>query len=205
MDYLKHSKKFEAQNWSRLSQNSHRIIKFLLPFSVFSALIPFLPLLVQSLKPFFMQFHGYTNDKTYMFLVCNGLLVFIVKNSGLIDGSKPSANQSKELYTENPESGRAEMKVLESEKPIKVLPENHIEIECPDEDKSWVISEEQDDGDDGVLDVEEEHEDENDAVETEELNKKCEDFIRKMKAAFCSEPRFAHNSNSDYQKALSGC
>jgi hypothetical protein len=45
--------------------------------------------------------------------------------------------------------------------------------------------------------------DEND--ETEELNKKCEDFIKKMKAAFCSDSRAENSSYFDYnqnQKSL---
>ncbi|KAI4357957.1 hypothetical protein L6164_001869 [Bauhinia variegata] len=170
----------------RVAHDSYRMIMFLVSVSSFS-------LLLQSLKPFLVQLFSYTIGKSYMFLLCNGLVVFIVKNSGLVDGSSPTANQSKEPAVDNPEFCRSELKVLESKAPI--LRENGVKIEHPDEEeekKSVIVGEE-----DGVSEKQEGDEDErnefliidegeHDEEETEELNKKCEDFIRKMKKAFAN-------------------
>ncbi|KAI4305634.1 hypothetical protein L6164_028990 [Bauhinia variegata] len=240
MDFSKHSE-FEAEKWCRLSHNSHRIIKVLLSFSLFSILIWGRPLFLQSLEPFLVQLDSYIIGKNYLFLLCNGILVLIAKSSGLINGSSsPSSNHGKELYIENPESSREELKVSESEERheeiewleedkclIKVeehgeelknafmiigeyeldaeepvFRENNVGIEYPEEViKSLVMVGGKDD-DDGVSEEECKNgtmviwENELDEEEAEELNEKCEAFIRKMKTSFCSERRF------DYQNAL---
>ncbi|KAI4314041.1 hypothetical protein L6164_026984 [Bauhinia variegata] len=161
MDYLKHTK---------LSHGSSGIIKFLLSISLFSFLLQFS-------KPFLVQLSSYSIAKSYMFLLCNGLVGFIVKSSGLIDGFSPTHNQSKEPAVDNPESGRSELKVSDK---------NGVKTEYPEEEKE---------GKKLVTEGEEEEEEErngflisgegdHDEEMTEELNKKCEDFIRKMKEAF---------------------
>lgn len=78
-----------------------------------------------------------------------------------------------------------------------------MEMENPEaEEKCAKIAEEEEDGFSDTKEGAEEKgsyslviidEDENDEEETEELNKKFEDFIRKMKEAFCSEPRADYN------------
>lgn len=128
-----------------------------------------------------------------MFLLCNGLLVFIAMNSGLVNASSPTTHQStEEVAVNNETSSHLEFHVSET----AVADENVMEIESPQEkeeslkivEQENVISDTQEDEEEGnalvIID-----EDEHGAEDTEELNKKCEDFIRKMKAAFCSEPR----------------
>ncbi|BAT80477.1 hypothetical protein VIGAN_03006200 [Vigna angularis var. angularis] len=45
--------------------------------------------ITMSLKPFLMQFFSYMVEKSYMFLLCNGLLAVIAMNSGLVSSSSP--------------------------------------------------------------------------------------------------------------------
>ena len=147
-----------------------------------------------------------------MFLLCNGLLVFIVKNSGLIHGSSsPTAYQTDEIVKNNVgASGKSESKAVKITEPV--AGENGKGIEFPvEEEKSLVTVEQKED----ILNSEEKgeegegegkeimiiYEDELVVEEAEELNKKCEDFIRKMKAAFCSEPR-TYNYEFDHRTAI---
>ncbi|KAE8099975.1 hypothetical protein FH972_017914 [Carpinus fangiana] len=71
--------------------NPNKAIRFFLSFSVLSITFSFLSFLIHSfhvhISTFPMKLFSYTVDKDYTFLLCNGLLVFIVKNSGLVGKS----------------------------------------------------------------------------------------------------------------------
>ena len=212
MEHLKRSNP-EAQNQFSLYQNSKRIIKFLLLFSLFSVLLSSLPLLLHSLNAFLVKLCSYSILKNYLFLLCNGLLVFIAKNSGLIHGSpSPTTHQTEEIVKNNVGASRKsesrEVKITEPS-----TGENGKETEFPvEEEKSLVTVEQKEE----IINSEEKSEevegegkqimiiDEDQHAaeeETEELNKKCEDFIRKMKAAFCSEPKI-YNYEFDRRTAI---
>ncbi|XP_061344162.1 uncharacterized protein LOC133290114 [Gastrolobium bilobum] len=212
MDYFNHPNP-KAHN-QLLSHNSKRLMKFLLSFSLFCVLFSLLPLILQYLKPFLMQFFSYTIGKSHMFLLCNGLLAFIAMNSGLINAFSPTTHQSIECAVDNEKSSRLEFNVSEIAAPI--AGENVLEIESPqEEEKSSMIEEQEnilsvsdtqeDDEEEGnalmIID-EDEQEHELGADDTEELNKKFEDFIKKMKAGFCSEPRDEISSYFDNQKSM---
>ncbi|KAK7258317.1 hypothetical protein RIF29_23890 [Crotalaria pallida] len=151
-----------------------------------------------------------------MFLLCNGLLVFIAMNSGLINTPSSSTSittkEEKEVafvYNINRSSSQLE----ELNAPEIATPLAHetvvMEIESPtpqDEEKSLEIAEQEslavlgtelEDGDEDeanalmIIDEDVHHSTE----DIEELNKKCEDFIRKMKAAIWSEPRAVYFDN----------
>ncbi|KAL3332658.1 hypothetical protein AABB24_032956 [Solanum stoloniferum] len=67
-------------------------MKILLPVSVFSLVFCQSYLLLPSLFNSFNEFSSYfsiqlftySSERNYIFLLCNGILVFIIKNSGLI-------------------------------------------------------------------------------------------------------------------------
>ncbi|WJX65116.1 hypothetical protein P8452_49813 [Trifolium repens] len=178
---------------------SYNKLKFLLSFSFFFLLFSLFPLLSQSLKPFLMQFFGYTIDKSYMFLLCNTLLAFIALYSSLFNTSSSITPESMYAF-ESEKINRFEYYISEITEPIMEIESSQKE----EEEKSLMIVEEPE----NIVIEEEEGNalmiiDEND--ETEELNKKCEDFIKKMKAAFCSDSRAENSSYFDYnqnQKSL---
>jgi hypothetical protein len=70
------------------SQQSHQILPLFLSliYHVFISLFPIHSFHVH-ISTFPLKLLSYTVDKNYMFLLCNGLLVFIVKNSGLVGKS----------------------------------------------------------------------------------------------------------------------
>ncbi|RDY10363.1 hypothetical protein CR513_05124, partial [Mucuna pruriens] len=173
--YLKHPNS-KVRN-ELLSHSSKRSIKFFL-------------------KPFLMQFFSYTYiiEKSYMFLLCNGLLILIAMNSGLIDVSSPSTtHQSMARAVHMETSIRSE-----SKEPDIAAEETASPQEQEEEEESIVIVEQE-----SVLSVSDTQEEEENALaiidededDTEELNKKCEDFIKKMKATFSF-------NNLDNQKLL---
>ncbi|XP_045830620.1 uncharacterized protein LOC123921930 [Trifolium pratense] len=193
---------------------SYNNLKFLLSFSFFFLLFSLFPLLSQSLKPFLMQFFSYNIDKSYMFLLCNTLLAFIALYSSLFNN-----NTSSSITPESEKINRFEYYISESEITEPIVDDNIMVSESPqkeeeekslmivEEPESVVIEEEEDDDDDDG-----DHYEEGNALmiidgddETEELNKKCEDFIKKMKAVFCSDSRAENSSYFDYyqnQKSL---
>jgi hypothetical protein len=152
--------------------------KLLAPVCFFSVIFSY-----SSLLPFisnFMQFPSFNIDKNYVFLLCNGILVLIVKNS-VLKISDSHLDSSANLYGEqNKKSGYSPHKLVEvSEitKPALVAEEKVVvEVEEVREDEQ---------GGHGIIVVDEDEEEEEEEVigllSTEELNKKCDDFIRKMK------------------------
>lgn len=178
--------------------------KCLFSFSLFFIMFSLLPLLLQTLKPLLMQFFSYIIEKSYMFLLCNGLLVFIAMYSALTSPRSYTHDEDIEYVVEKSNN------VSESDFAVApVFCENVMEFESPkeeeEEEKSMMIymeaenvvsdAKEDEEGNENalvttIIDDEDEHEESaDDTTTTEELNKKCEDFIKKMKAKFCSERR----------------
>lgn len=179
---------------STLSKFSHKSFiikmatKFLLPVSIFSIIVSHSSLMSFTLK----FFSGYSIDKNYMFLLCNGILVFIVKNSGVIN--KPPEEKETDLV-----NAKNAIKEKESEQQVVKLSGEKVnkQAEEAQEAEQWscvVVAEEnvmpaaQDDGDEEAQEQEYEvlitDEDEEGGIgllSTDELNKKCDEFIRKMK------------------------
>ncbi|XP_021629555.2 uncharacterized protein LOC110627512 [Manihot esculenta] len=116
-------------------------------------------LLYSSLLPFIfnlMQFFSSNIGKNYMFLLCNGILVFIVKNSGLVGSSHQDINP-----INNGENLQKQLETVSAEEQVhEIADKSLVMVEGVDEDD--------DDEEIGLPNV-------------EELNKKCDDFIRNMK------------------------
>lgn len=177
-----------------LSKFSHKSFfikmatKFLLPVSIFSIAVSYSSLISAALK----LFSGYSIDKNYMFLLCNGILVFIVKNSGVINKSP----EEKETDLVNAKNA---IKEKQSEQQVVKLSEEKVDMEVeeaqPEKRSCVVVADEnvvpvaQVDGDEEeaqeqeceILITDEDREGGIGLLTTEELNKKCDEFIRKMK------------------------
>lgn len=179
---------------SILSKFSHKSFfikmatKFLLPVSIFSIVVSYSSLICAALK----LFSGYSIDKNYMFLLCNGILVFIVKNSGVINKSP----EEKEADLVNAKNA---IKEKQSEQQVVKLSEEKVDMEVeeaqPEKRSCVVVADEnvvrvaQVDGNEEeaqeqeceILITDEDREGGIGLLTTEELNKKCDEFIRKMK------------------------
>ncbi|XP_050379881.1 uncharacterized protein LOC126797272 [Argentina anserina] len=160
-----------------------KVIKFFLSISVFwilfshsslsSFLVHFSNALISSPS---VRLFSYTFDKIYMFLICNGLLVFIVKNSGLIGTSPQESNLNNDedhvkINGETREGGVVELTKTKAEEAKEVQVVN-VEIE---QENELVIVENHNE-------IEGEEGEGVGFLSTEELNKRCDEFIRRVKA-----------------------
>ncbi|GMY30982.1 cilia- and flagella-associated protein 251 [Fagus crenata] len=174
------------------------LLSFLQPFNFYFSTFP-------------LQLFSHTLDKNYIFLLCNGLLVFLAKYSGLIrslsgayhneESFKSSEDDlQKEVVTER--SGSAANVAMEQGREIEnfikeVQQETHEksavdeEKEGGEESRSFISKQEEDEKEqkelvndffiEETVEEEEEEEEGNGILSTEELNKKFDDFIRRMK------------------------
>jgi len=167
--------------------------KFLLPFYLFFVLFVLSPLLSHFFEPLHMQcyFNFRIIDKSYMFILVNVLVAFIILYSSLFNVSSSTTHDSIQHVINNDGVDRwLEYNTLESENDAENVTESETTKE---EENNLMISYEPDKM--LISEAKEDEEEENSLMindedhETEELNKKCEDFIRKMKAKFYSEAR----------------
>ncbi|KAJ9176777.1 hypothetical protein P3X46_012056 [Hevea brasiliensis] len=161
---------FEHQNnHTKLSKPSN-ITKFLDLLFLISVL-----LLYSSMLPFIfnlMHFFSSNIGKNYMFLLCNGILVFIVKNSGLMCSSHHEINLIK-----NGESPQIQLETVPAEKQVHEIADKSLVMVEGALVTQDVASEELNE----IAIVDEEDEEEIEMLNVDQLNKKCDDFIRRMK------------------------
>ncbi|OVA20149.1 hypothetical protein BVC80_1663g43 [Macleaya cordata] len=221
------------------------LIQFLLSVvSIFSFVLSYYSWLPFSLNGYLsvLSFHllNYTIDRKYMFLLCNGILVFLARNSYFFSSStdlhdklatrnvdqfwlKPEFSEmidyvvEKEVVVES--VGSLENNILENEDGEEVREgqkeaeedekngtfisednkeeEKRVPIEEEDEEENGILiseednkedekrvpieEEEEEEGGGGQEEEEEDAEEENGSLSTEELNKKFDEFIKKMK------------------------
>ncbi|GMP53177.1 hypothetical protein CsSME_00018724 [Camellia sinensis var. sinensis] len=138
-----------------------------------------------------MQLFSYTSDRNYIFLFCNGILVFLIKNSGMTDtcssSTDPNYEHAKQDKNEDERGRECENLVTDGDGESEILTTQQDGIEEEEEEGETEILTTQQEG----IEEEEEEEDEfvvvyheeeeNGLLSAEELNKKCEDFIRKVK------------------------
>ncbi|GMJ15968.1 hypothetical protein like AT3G13130 [Hibiscus trionum] len=156
------------------------------------------------------KFFSHNIDKNFIFLLCNGLLVFLAKYSGLLSSlSKHNHSddhqsfKSYELYVPQTEPTRLdpETPLLEKEVALETTAEaleNSSVMEEEEEEENAGFVEEDEDGLKGSIEESESYEpeeeeeiimEENQVLSTEELNKKFDEFIRKMKEELRIEAR----------------
>ncbi|KAK4363157.1 hypothetical protein RND71_018398 [Anisodus tanguticus] len=167
-----------------------KAMKILLPVSLFSLVFSqsysLLPSLVHSFHEFSsyfsIQLFTYSSERNYIFLLCNGILVFIIKNSiGNISETKESHKEFKSREFKNQETKKEFLeKVVEIENQVEeelgtINKDDLVTVGTVDENEDEVYQE-------SCVEIIEELEDEEELEETlEELHKKCDDFIKRIK------------------------
>ncbi|KAG5232085.1 Tetratricopeptide repeat superfamily protein [Salix suchowensis] len=120
----------------------------------------------------FVQFPSFNVDKNYVFLLCNGILVLIVKNSGLkISHSHPDSCASFHGEQSTKKIAKPAFGAAEEEKAV-------VEVEEAREDEQGCRE---------IAVIDEDEDEVNWSLSTDELNKKCDEFIRRMKDEIKSE------------------
>ncbi|XP_018624360.1 nuclear polyadenylated RNA-binding protein 3-like [Nicotiana tomentosiformis] len=157
---------------------------------------------------FSIQLFTCSTERNYIFLLCNGILVFIIKNSGLIGNISDLKESHKEKSREyqNPvvsetktEKDSSVLKASRVQTKAEKVFEKVVEIEnqCGEEEEEkeegimnqdlvivGIANENEDEAynQENNVEIIEEDEEEEELEETlEELHKKCEDFIKRIK------------------------
>ncbi|KAL2245229.1 uncharacterized protein LOC105174958 [Sesamum indicum] len=173
------------------SQVKNIIPHLLLSLSLFSFVFSYssslLSLHSPNKFPYFSTNNSFLN-KNCLFLICNGLLVFLAKTSGTLVPPPPKQVLEKlyvlEEISAHPKQEEEEETKEKSGQGAKDQVSIFIEEEegggdLEDERGScWLFDDEQLYGEEAE---EEEEEEEKEEMSTEEMNKKFEDFIRRMK------------------------
>lgn len=168
-------------------------MKILLPVSVFSLVFSqsysLFPSLLHSFHEFSSYFSiklfTYSSERNYIFLLCNGILVFIIKNSGLISTTNISNQESHKEFNST-ESKNQETKTEFLEKVVEIQNQEKVEEEIEILSQGDLVSvgtiDENEDQECYVEIIEELEQEEEEEEETlEELHKKCDDFINRIK------------------------
>ncbi|XP_047940758.1 uncharacterized protein LOC125188061 [Salvia hispanica] len=152
----------QMKNHSDRFKYLKKITKILLPLSLLTLFISH-----SSLTSLFLQSYDYLNsnfnfkfklftyttERNCIFLLCNGILVFIIQSSGLI--SKITGSRTR------------------AEKKVDILEEKiNLDADLVEEDLHMEKWDKRDDYDD---------EEDDEGIDREELKRKCEDFIKKVK------------------------
>ncbi|XP_047328231.1 uncharacterized protein LOC124931706 [Impatiens glandulifera] len=153
-----------------------KVIKILLSISIVSFLIislsPYLlPLLIQWFDHYTATFSlsshlfRYSSERNYIFLFCNGILFLVIKTSVLKGNS-----------------------FLGSQSTIQEVSNTHKELSKPSTKDITMDYEEEEEEEVNIHDNDEE-EDGIGLLSAEELNRKCDDFIRKIREGIRVEVR----------------
>ncbi|RID72107.1 hypothetical protein BRARA_C04013 [Brassica rapa] len=198
----------EFQKQERGVKKMKIVAKIIALASIFSLLLSYSSL-VSSLQQSLHLLSMYISlvDKKYMFLLCNGIVGFIMGNfKTLLHGSTAMniVEETEELRINHmrksemkrvvallgeqrvpkKEEGECVSKEEDGEERVDLLREEEVTIVFEDDnggkDLTVITIDEHDDDDDEIND---------DFLSSEDLNKKCEEFIRKMKAGIRSESR----------------
>ncbi|KAL7128574.1 hypothetical protein ABFS83_13G004500 [Erythranthe nasuta] len=141
----------------------------------------------------------YTTERNCIFLLCNGILVLIIQTSGLVTKVTP-LDQSGPKGTTTRIDERLDRETIENrldefqENKAKNVGIINVNVE---ENETEIIDSKEDYEGCGINNQESEFEDDDDEHEEEEdddegvdeLNKKCEDFIKKMKQEIQGTPK----------------
>ncbi|TYI85399.1 hypothetical protein E1A91_D05G439500v1 [Gossypium mustelinum] len=145
------------------------------------------------------KFISHNIDKNFIFLLCNGILVFLAKFSGLISSSSQHSNlsddhynhQSFKSYTYIPQTPLLDLEKEENagfvEEEAKGSSIDEPFVEDNEESEAYEPEEEEEEDIEESENYEPEEEEEEELMEgnnmlsTEEMNKRFDEFIRKMK------------------------
>ncbi|XAR68258.1 hypothetical protein NMG60_11003329 [Bertholletia excelsa] len=166
MDQIKPTQFQNPDPLSKFPVSKKKSIQILLSISLFYFLFSCFPQL-----DLFTLCSRYTGDRNYAFLFFNGILVFLITNSGLAAATCPPIEADKKHHLHHHQS----------------VPESRVA-----EEKKTLVRKEVADGGEAEELVTEEREIEEDEEEeevvfgmeklsAEDLKRKCDDFIRRMK------------------------
>ncbi|XP_052178756.1 uncharacterized protein LOC127792333 [Diospyros lotus] len=173
------------------SQFLRKITQLLLSVSVFS----FIFSCSEWYYSFKAQMLSQAVDKTYIFLICNGILVLLAKTSGcnshhfkMIADREAPLLELEDLFLDKQVSVEAmepsENPLIEEGAPNGLLVKEEEEEEEEEEAPNGLLIEGEEEGTAGNNGFPDESEGENEAMSTEEWNKKFDEFIRRMKEEF---------------------
>ncbi|KAL6999890.1 hypothetical protein U1Q18_001044 [Sarracenia purpurea var. burkii] len=140
-----------------------------------------------SIFSFVQSVFSCTSDRNCIFLFCNGILVFLIKNSGLACNSSPCTTDTNHEH-ERQSVDHSQQSVPQSAEKRAVARE--VQVQEGIENENLVagggnanenLTAQDETEEDGILIIEEGQEDGIGLLSAEELNKKCDDFIRKVK------------------------
>ncbi|EOA31531.1 hypothetical protein CARUB_v10014723mg [Capsella rubella] len=182
----------ESQKQERSVKEMKRVTKIIALASIFSFILSYCSL-ISSLQQKLQLLSMYTNlvDKKYMFLLCNGIVGFIL---GSFRGNSETSLHDKAINTieRTREVRTKETKVKKETKVVKKVVVALLEEKSVAKEEGRVVlfkggeeEEEQEVQDLAIVRIDD-HDDDNgmsdSLLSSEELNKRCEEFIRKMKA-----------------------
>ncbi|XP_019096670.1 PREDICTED: uncharacterized protein LOC104766490 [Camelina sativa] len=195
----------ESQKQERSVKEMKIVTKIIALASIFSFILSYSSL-VSSLQQRLQLLSMYSNlvDKKYMFLLCNGIVGFIV---GSFRGNSETLLHDKtiNIVDRTKEVRINDLKETEVKKVVALLEEKSVSKEedrvvlfrgGEEEQELALVVEDDEDVlvQDLAITMVDDHNDDNEIndslLSSEELNKKCEEFIRKMKA----EIRFGKRS-----------
>ncbi|XP_010514557.1 PREDICTED: uncharacterized protein LOC104790490 [Camelina sativa] len=188
----------ESQKQERSVKEIKIVTKIIALASIFSFILSYSSL-VSSLQQRLQLLSMYSNlvDKKYMFLLCNGIVGFIV---GSFRGTSETLLHDKtiNIVDSTKEVRINDLKETEVKKVVALLEEARVALFRGGEEEQELALVVEDDEDvlvqDLAITMVDDHNDDNEIndslLSSEELNKKCEEFIRKMKA----EIRFGKRS-----------
>jgi len=195
-------REMESQKLGRKMKEIKIVTKIIALASIFSFILSYSSL-ISSLQQRLHLLSMYSNlvDKKYMFLLCNGIVGFIL---GSFHGNSESLSHGKaiNIIEQTKEVGIKDLKETKLKKVVALLEEKSVSKEeeeeegggrvvlfrgIEEEEVSLVVEVDEEIlvQDLAIIRVDDHHDDEeiNDSLlSVEDLNKKCEDFIRKMKA-----------------------
>lgn len=228
---MDHHKKKNNPILSPFSQiySSKKAIKILLTLSLFCILFSY-SLFSSLISTFSMKLFScyYSTDRNYIFLLCNGILILIIKNSGLFAIAPSNTDHFRDNYvkrnvqshqsrdynvkenaqlnqyvpvsdvssqTNAEEIRKAVVEVDKAERAVISFTDEvgeNVTLIAHNEEKEVVellnfVEEEEE-----FVNMEEEEEEGIELLSREELNKKCEEFIRKMKYGIEFEAQHHH-------------
>ncbi|KAL1555423.1 hypothetical protein AAHA92_11164 [Salvia divinorum] len=159
-----------------------KITQILLPLSLLSLFIShsssLTPLFLQSYDYLNLNFNfkfklfTYTTERNCIFLLCNGILVFIIQTSGLISKITPldSGPKTARIHDDRIEKSGVDESKKKGVENVEILEEKiNLDADLAEEDLQvkWDEHDDEEEDDEGF--------------DTEELKRKCEDFIKKVK------------------------
>ncbi|KAL1209700.1 hypothetical protein V5N11_004855 [Cardamine amara subsp. amara] len=192
----------ESQKQERRVKEMKRVTKIIALASIFSFILSY-PSFISSLQQRLNLLYMYSNlvDKKYMFLLCNGIVGIIL---GSFRGNSETVLHGKtiNIVEQTKEVAIKDKRETEVKKAVALLGEMNASKEEEEEEEGRVVlfrGEEEEEvtmvveDDEGILvqdlaiiridDHDHDHDEINDSLlSSEDLNKKCEEFIRKMKA-----------------------